>query len=582
MLDEAWLEGVQFDSIYGRINGILGIGGSHVVFNLITSSGVGIALKMTYPYLAYAIRELPPGLTLQREYNVERLNRKLLHLVGNPIVDAMTGTYDDLYKHFVKALDEQGVAGLLQAVASLKEKESVIFLLHTPGMERRLQEDDSIDSSKGKRCLRDIKLLPLTDSEVHPEKLPENPLYVWGAAIMDGFFTDEELTQAAAFLTEHYGPLAQHPQAHTFTKQIIPLVYLLEVVRRESVFRFVQLCNMVGLLPEVADVLALPGEAYLWRGQLQAALAIFNRALALDNQDVKALMFRGETFRQMDHFEEALTDLNKAIALDPQNAEAITYRGETYLNMGSHVEALAEFDRAIARDPQNVEALANRGESYRVMGRYQEALADFDQALSLDQRTPDLFFVRALTYRQIGRNQEALADLDQVIDLSEISNVEALVNRALIYAENERYLDALSDLDSAIIFNNRNTRIPTIRGKIYFELERYEEALADFDSALTLDEQNIEAIIGRGFTYARMERYQEALTDLDKAISLEPQNFVAIANRGKIYSIMGRYQEALDAYEQALQLDPNDTDAYNDKGWALWQPRALPGGTGCL
>ena len=49
----------------------------------------------------------------------------------------------------------------------------------------------------------------------------------------------------------------------------------------------------------------------------------------------------------------ALADFNRAIELDDQDAPSIVGRGQTYRFMGNYAAALADFDHAIELAPKN-------------------------------------------------------------------------------------------------------------------------------------------------------------------------------------------------------------------------------------
>ena len=228
-------------------------------------------------------------LTLKPEYDLQRLNNKLLRLVGNPSLDSTIRPYDRMYTAFIAALHQHGVARLLSEREIANYREDIIFILHTPGIQQRLQDMAALKRGRRseeesellkhyfpspKMFIRSIPLrllgLPVVINSVRdtryrivlrarknlwairhvvhgsphsrPEKLPENPLYIWGAAIIDGFFTDEELPAVADFLTKQFGSLPLHPLAETFTRQLTALLHLLpQSEEPENVYRFIKL-----------------------------------------------------------------------------------------------------------------------------------------------------------------------------------------------------------------------------------------------------------------------------------------------------------------------------------------------------
>jgi hypothetical protein len=282
MIDETWLRDLQFDGPEGtRITGLLGLGSESVVFSALGPDGSEVALKVYRHHLGFHIRELPLFLTAKPSYDFDRLNQKLLRLLGNPLLDSMTQEYDRLYSSLISILKKFGVSGLIWSVMTPESTETLPFILHTPGMRRRLQDwaslPEEVQDAKemilevngpsfpitvlrvelihwAKETLQSIDDLWQVNPDLRPDKLPDNPLYVWGAAVMDGFFTEEELPRAANFLQKQFGPLPHHPQAATFIAQADALAHLLAQFLKESqVARFVKFCALAGFLFQVID-----------------------------------------------------------------------------------------------------------------------------------------------------------------------------------------------------------------------------------------------------------------------------------------------------------------------------------------
>ena len=139
----------------------------------------------------------------------------------------------------------------------------------------------------------------------------------------------------------------------------------------------------------LSDVKALAqqGESYRLRGDFEAALASFNKAVALNPNYYWAIAHRGQTYHQLKHYREAITDLSQAIALNPNYTWAIAHRGVTYRFMGEayYSMALADLDRAIELNPDYFWAIAYRCRIYAAIRSYQKALMDFDRAILFDK-----------------------------------------------------------------------------------------------------------------------------------------------------------------------------------------------------
>jgi Tfp pilus assembly protein PilF len=75
--------------------------------------------------------------------------------------------------------------------------------------------------------------------------------------------------------------------------------------------------------------------------------------------------------------EDALASFDKALAIQPNYLDAINNRGLVLVALGRPEEAVASFDRALAIKPDYVEALNNVGVVLSALKRPERALASF-------------------------------------------------------------------------------------------------------------------------------------------------------------------------------------------------------------
>ena len=57
-------------------------------------------------------------------------------------------------------------------------------------------------------------------SYLRPESIVNNPLYIWGAAVMDGLITEEAMPIAISFIREKFGNLNEHPEMENWISQL--------------------------------------------------------------------------------------------------------------------------------------------------------------------------------------------------------------------------------------------------------------------------------------------------------------------------------------------------------------------------
>jgi tetratricopeptide (TPR) repeat protein len=91
---------------------------------------------------------------------------------------------------------------------------------------------------------------------------------------------------------------------------------------------------------------------------------------------------RGLAYFGIGDLNRAIADYDKAIALNPTYAFAIGDRGFAYYGLGQYERAISEFDHAITLRPDYMRFFAGRGSTLLKMGRRDAGLGEFAYACS--------------------------------------------------------------------------------------------------------------------------------------------------------------------------------------------------------
>ena len=108
-----------------------------------------------------------------------------------------------------------------------------------------------------------------------------------------------------------------------------------------------------------------------------AAIANYDRAIALDPDDPEAYHSRGIAKTEQGDYAGAIADYDRAIALDPDGAAAYHNRGVTKAEQGDYAGAIADYDRAIVLDPDDLAAHQDRAVAKTGLGDHAGAIADY-------------------------------------------------------------------------------------------------------------------------------------------------------------------------------------------------------------
>lgn len=275
MIDPTWLETLSFPIQGGKVTGLAGMGSENIVLDVITDTGKEVVVRCPRRMIAFHISEAPPGLSQGRLYSVANVNRKLRELVGRRNFDTCSLHIDDLCSYVLKYLSEHGVGKFIFSNMQPDSIESIPFALHMPPIRRRLEDwasrvvDDKqepssfmpavngetfpirllVSSEEGcistwvKEALEGLDRLPEYNVELRADAIFDNPLVVWGAAAMEGFFSDNEMPEAAKFIEETFGEFPGRSDVYTLMSQAAVLANLFAYYLPDApVDRFVRLC----------------------------------------------------------------------------------------------------------------------------------------------------------------------------------------------------------------------------------------------------------------------------------------------------------------------------------------------------
>jgi tetratricopeptide (TPR) repeat protein len=223
------------------------------------------------------------------------------------------------------------------------------------------------------------------------------------------------------------------------------------------------------------------GRYCMRKGDLEAALADFDRALELLPDFADALSSRAECLDMMGRSDAARLDYERArqlwarprhgspdrsyiwrqqgrLSFEVESYELAMERiktgsfpnsaiGNALMALGRPAEALRAYERALKIKEHDAALLALRGEALSALGRYRQAIASFGQSLRLNHHSPDTLSGRAVAHAAMGNIAKANADWRRQLTLLPERQAAARACVALRLADYEL---ALSELERAI------------------------------------------------------------------------------------------------------------------------------------
>ena len=123
-------------------------------------------------------------------------------------------------------------------------------------------------------------------------------------------------------------------------------------------------------------------------GVKSAAVRCYERILAADPDDPRALASLGFQLAQQERYREALARFDHAARVAPESADAHYNRGYLLQKLNDHEAALDAFDRTLAISPDHDLALYGRALSLISLRRLDEAIAPLERNTKLQPMSP--------------------------------------------------------------------------------------------------------------------------------------------------------------------------------------------------
>lgn len=292
-------------------------------------------------------------------------------------------------------------------------------------------------------------------------------------------------------------------------------------------------------------------------GDLENAIACFDRALALKPDHADALAEKGTALAALGRDADAAETLAKAVGLRPGIAQLWLERAGSLQRLGRHEEAIASCNETLRRRPGDADAMFCRAGSLDALQRDAEALSAWEdvlgegdlrtmnfhgravRVLGSDYRRLRALLARAGALARLGRAEDAIDAYQKSIDegASRHSSVSELFSSALATQEPARaayqaYIESHTD-DPAVW---------RTAGSHFNGAGRVSDALAAYERAIRLAPADADGWIGKAEVLVKSGRRAESLAAFREALRVKPGYLAASLRLERVQKEIGRAQ----------------------------------------
>lgn len=156
------------------------------------------------------------------------------------------------------------------------------------------------------------------------------------------------------------------------------------------------------------------GVRALQMGKTAYAVRCFNEALKIQ-EEAETLEYLIKVYTNTEQLEEAIEMATRLIALNPDNHEGLLLRAHLYFLAERYAEAIADCEKAIAIRPDDPQAYYLLGKVQHSSGDGLSAAVSLSQAIALKEDFVAAHLLRAEVLLKAKDYAEGLADVEKVI-----------------------------------------------------------------------------------------------------------------------------------------------------------------------
>jgi protein O-mannosyl-transferase len=165
--------------------------------------------------------------------------------------------------------------------------------------------------------------------------------------------------------------------------------------------------------PKYQDALINLGSVYTKQKDFDAALKLYHRALAQQNNNATIFGNIGDTFYRKGNNDSAIFYLEKAQLAGNKTAATYNVLGTAFFGNKRYAEAVSAYENGIRRDPNNWNLYLNYGNALAVSNKFPEALKAFQSSYNMNPGNIQTLYFIALTYNNLGDTLNAKKYFDE-------------------------------------------------------------------------------------------------------------------------------------------------------------------------
>lgn len=324
--------------------------------------------------------------------------------------------------------------------------------------------------------------------------------------------------------------------------------------------------------PRSAAPLIAEAPVLLRAGERERARAAAQKATELAPENPSAWYQLGTIAHALGELQPALAAFDKALALNAKHVDARVSRAALLVNLKRDDEAAKELAQLAEWKVVEPRASFLRGMQASRAGDAAAAKAAFNEAAALiDAIAPavrngsePLLMAGALSHRALGQNEKAREYLDAVLARN-ARHAAAAMHMAGLLLDSRDYHRAQPLVDMLRRAAPDDPQVLYLAGTLHLGRRQYEQAAEAFDRAAARGGAT-EAARELGVSQLALGQDKAGIANLEGALARNPADYRAGVELAVVYARQGQSAKAVKIAEGLVKVDPNNVAMINFLG----------------
>ena len=304
------------------------------------------------------------------------------------------------------------------------------------------------------------------------------------------------------------------------------------------------------------------GRAMLVQGQYQQLL---DQTASFSDQSANLLAQRGDAWLGLGDSVKAQAQYERALALQADNVEAMVGMGKRASLDKDWVGAAQYADQAIKAHPSDVSGWLLRADVLRAQGHPVEALAAYDKAAQLQPSNAGIFLAKVNLDINQKNFTQAAAELDRAQKLAP-NSAAVKYSRALLQMSNGDLKSARESIQQVLSVAPDNPAALLFAGYVYLQLGALQEAEQNLKLFLENKPRDLFATKMLAATLLKSSQSQRAYDLIEPTLTSYPDDVALLLLAAEAQTQLKNFQKSASLIEHANAVQPNASSIHAAMG----------------